>query len=180
VNSANSWQSVSMPYVTPRAHGEREAWAHEAAQHGSVGTQRLGEVSEVEPPAAVAKALGAPIGEPVVVRRRVILLDGRPVELTDSYYPVSIARGTRLAERRKIPGGAPSLLTELGYRTRRVVEDVSARVTTDDERRLLELDVPSVVLVLFRTSYTEPELPVEVSSMVMLGDGRHLRYQLSV
>ncbi|HWO68322.1 MAG TPA: UTRA domain-containing protein, partial [Umezawaea sp.] len=62
---------------------------------GAKPGQRLREVAEVEPPREVAEALSVAEGELVVVRRRVMSLDGRPVELTDSYYPVAIARGTR-------------------------------------------------------------------------------------
>jgi GntR family transcriptional regulator len=180
LNSENRWTSVSTPYVKPRATGEREAWAQEAAEHGHVGSQRLREVAEVEPPGTVAAALKVAAGESVVVRRRVMLLDGQPVELTDSYYPSAIAQGTRLAEHRKIPGGAPTLLAELGHEMRHVDEDVSARLATDDEQQLLELAAPEPVIVLFRTSTTGDGVPVEVSVMTMLAAGRHLRYQLTI
>jgi len=103
LTSTNRWFSVSMPYVTPRARGELEHWAQEATQHGQAGTQRLHEVVVINPPDLVAGALRTPDGELVVVRRRVILLDGRPVELADSYYPVPIARGTDCPRRARSP-----------------------------------------------------------------------------
>ena len=82
----DDWVSVSLPYVTG---GASDAWAAEAAGRGGSGTQRLRMVSEVTPPRSVAEALETPAGEQVVVRRRVMLLDEKPVELTDSYYPVA-------------------------------------------------------------------------------------------
>ncbi|AHH98200.1 hypothetical protein KALB_4838 [Kutzneria albida DSM 43870] len=109
-----------------------------------------------------------------------MLLDEQPVELTNSYYPVAIARGTRLSEHKKIRGGATTLLAELGHRIRHVEEDVSARLATSDEQRLLGLDAPEIVLVLTRTSKADDGTPVEVSVMTMLAANRHLAYQLTI
>jgi DNA-binding GntR family transcriptional regulator len=177
---SQEWVSVSTPYVTPRSAGEREAWSAEAADHGGTGTQRLLEVTELVPPAAVAEALRVEAGSPVVVRRRMMLLDDRPVELTDSYYPAFIARGTGLAESRKIRGGAVSLLAELGYRPRGVSEDVYTRPPTEEERAALALDDREWVLGLTRLLTTDDGLPIELSVMTMTAPDRHLRYRLSV
>ncbi|CAL9455674.1 hypothetical protein SUDANB99_02533 [Streptomyces sp. enrichment culture] len=104
MSGTEHWTSTSMPYLTPRAQGQGDAWAEEAAAQGRRGTQRIvsaGEVAADDEPAAL---LGLTPGEPVVVRRRVIELDGEPVELTDTYYPAHIARGTPLAGTAKIRG----------------------------------------------------------------------------
>jgi GntR family transcriptional regulator len=176
MTSASPWTSVSMPYVS----GHRgDAWGAEAAEHGGTGTQKLLSVDEVAPSATVADVLGLNPGELVVVRRRLMLFNDRPVELVDSYYPASIARGTRLAEPRKIPGGAVTLLADLGHPPRRVRENVSARIATSDERTALQLDDPSCVLLLARTLITENDRPVEASVMTMVADGRRLRYELT-
>ncbi|MDQ7904700.1 UTRA domain-containing protein [Phytohabitans sp. ZYX-F-186] len=175
-----TWVSVSTPYVTPRSPGDREAWAAEAAQHGHTGTQRLIEVSEVAASPVVAEALRLAADEPVVVRRRLMLLDDKPVELTDSYYPTAIARGTPLAEPRKIPGGAVTLLAELGHRPRRITEDVSSREPTAHERAALALDPQEWVLRLIRVAATDSGQPVEASMITMKARHRHLRYQLTI
>ena len=62
------------------------------------------------------------------MRRRIIFLDDMPTELTDTYFPVEVAAGTRLADTRKIPGGAVTLLATMGYRAHRVHEEVCARM----------------------------------------------------
>jgi DNA-binding GntR family transcriptional regulator len=126
----------------------------------------------------VADMLGLDRGAPVVLRRRLMLFDDHPVELVDSYYPATVALGTRLAEFRKIPGGAVALLAELGHPPRRVREDVSARLSTTDEQAALRLGSPSCVLLLARTLITENDLHVEASVMTMVADGRRLRYEL--
>jgi DNA-binding GntR family transcriptional regulator len=180
MTNEETWSSVSMPYVLPRTAGQPDAWAEEAAQHGHVGRHILRDVTELHPPAEVAAALGTQENETVVVRRRTVLLDDRPVELADSYYPVALARGTRLSERSKIPGGAVTLLAEMGYQPIHVEEDVSARPATEEERQLLQLRDHEWVLVLFRLSRARDNTPVEVSAMTMAPYGRHLRYKLSV
>jgi DNA-binding GntR family transcriptional regulator len=96
-----------------------------------------------------------------------------------STYPAAIARGTRLAERRKIPGGAVAFLAELGNQPRRVREDVSARLATHDEQTALRLDAGSCVLLLERTLLTGDGLAVEASVMTMTAHGRRLRYELT-
>ncbi|MFB9470567.1 UTRA domain-containing protein [Nonomuraea salmonea] len=174
------WTSVSLPYVRPRRSGQPDAWTEEAAQHGHTGSNILREVVELYPPASVGAALGLREDEPAVVRRRTVLLDEQPIELADSYYPASIARGTRLADMRKIPGGAPTLLVELGHELVHVEEDVSARPATEEERELLRLGDHEWVLVLFRRSLSRDRTPIEVSVLTMVPHGRHLRYKLSL
>jgi len=176
MTNAGPWTSVSMPYVSGQPG---DAWAAEAAEHGGTGTQKLLSVNEVPATATVSDMLHLSPGEPVIVRRRVMLFDDHPVELTDSYYPATIARGTRLAETRKIPGGAVAFLTNLGHPPRHVREDVSARLATLDVRTALRLDDPSCVLLLARTLTTDNDVPIEASIMTMVANGRHLRYELT-
>src|SRR5262245_37236147 len=173
---AGPWTSVSLPYVSGHP---RDAWGREAAEHGGRGTQKLLGVEEVTASATVADALGVEPGAPVVVRRRVMLFNDRPVELVESYYPATIARDTRLADSRKIPGGAVALLADLGHQPRHVREDVSARLATPDERTTLQLDDPACVLLLSRVLTTDSGLVVEASQMTMVADGRRLRYELT-
>ncbi|MEU4387062.1 UTRA domain-containing protein [Promicromonospora sp. NPDC023805] len=170
------WTSVSLPYVT----GEPgDAWAAEAKAQGGKGTQRLVTVSEQPAPEPVADALGLQPGEQAVLRSRVMLLDERPVELVDSYYPASIAHGTRLAEMSKIPGGAVAHLASLGHPPRRVVEDVTARLATSDEAQKFGLALPAAVVEIFRVILSDDDLPVEVSVMTSPAESRRLRYEIT-
>ncbi|MEU2508854.1 UTRA domain-containing protein [Streptomyces sp. NPDC007863] len=175
--AGDAWISETAPYLAPREPGRSDAWTEEAARRGRRGGQRLLHAGEVEAPDAVRAAWGLPAGERVVVRRRLILLDDRPVELADSYYPLSVAGGTPLAAPRKVPGGAVTLLKELGYVGSDVVEDVSAGLATGEEREHLGLAESSAVLRLLRLTRTADGTPVEAALMVM-PDGRHLTYRL--
>ncbi|MEO3750136.1 UTRA domain-containing protein [Streptomyces sp. B6B3] len=177
--AGQTWESESVAYLVPRPAGRGDAWAEEASRGGGRGMQRLLEVRELVPPEDVGVALGLETGECAVVRRRVMYLDERPVELTDSYYPATVARGTRLAEARKIPGGAVTFVAELGHAIREVVEDVAVDLPAPEARDVLQLAAGEPVLVLTRTSMTADLLPVEVSRMVM-PRGHRLRYRTRV
>ncbi|KOU50555.1 hypothetical protein ADK55_18610 [Streptomyces sp. WM4235] len=167
------WRSTSLPYVLPNPEGQADAWSRAS------GTQELLEVGEVIPPTDIAAALHLPGGEPAVIRRRLMRANGRAVELTDSYYPPAIARGTPLAEHRKIRGGAPTLLTTLGHRPGRVEEDVEVRLATADECLALEVLAGEPVMVLRRTTVSQDDQPIEVSCMVMR-PGSRLHYEIEV
>ncbi len=106
-----------------------------------------------------------------------MLVDERPVELTDSYYPATVAAGTPLAEAKKIPGGAPTLLAEIGYSPDEVYEDISIRAPTREEADLLHVQDESLVVVLFRVVMAAGRIPFEASVMTMLPEGRHFRYR---
>ncbi|WP_107057872.1 UTRA domain-containing protein [Streptomyces sp. NRRL S-146] len=141
--SASRWISTSMPYLTPRERGQGDAWSADAATQGRRGAQRIVHAGEVRAPAEVARLLDVPDGEPVVVRRRLILLDDEPNELTDTYYPTAIARGTPLAGTAKIRGGAVTLLAELGHVGELVREDVTAGLPDEPTATSCVLKVPS-------------------------------------
>ncbi|WP_370414567.1 GntR family transcriptional regulator [Streptomyces fradiae] len=177
MSSDEAWISETAPYLAPRGPGQSDAWTEEAARRGRRGGQRLLQASEVDAPEVVRAALQLPTGERVIVRRRLILLDEQPVELADSYYPVSIAGGTPLAKPGKVRGGAVTLLKELGYTGAEVVEDVSAALATAEECELLGLPEGSAVLRLLRLTRTADGTPMEAALMAM-PDGRHLTYRL--
>ncbi|MFC8294865.1 GntR family transcriptional regulator [Streptomyces sp. NPDC057242] len=176
--SDQSWISDSEPYIRPRPGGSANAWTDEAARHGRRGGQKTLQVATLPPPVKVAEALRLEPDSLVVVRRRLILLDEVAVELSDSYYPASIAVGTRLADSRKIPGGAVKLLADLGFLSEVTVEQVHAATATESQATHLGLAPGSAVLTLVRTSSTAEDVPFEVSIMTMPSD-RHLTYRLA-
>lgn len=172
------WVVSSLPYLTPRAEGQADAWSQEASAAGRSGSQMIRSAGLERPPEEVALALALPADARAVVRRRTMLLEGRPVELTDSWYTPGVAAGTALAEPGKIRGGAVTLLAALGYRVHEAREDISVRAVSAEEAELLEVPAGSAVIVLFRACLTEAGMPFEVSVAVMPTEGRHLRYRL--
>lgn len=136
------------------------------------------EVAEVRPPREATEALDLPSGGTAVVRRRLTRYRGEPVELDVSYYPAEIAAGTELADHRKIRGGAPRVLADLGHPQRHLVDRVSVRMPTTEEVELL--DLPNVpVIRQFRVIYSDNERPVEASVLIKGGHLYELLYRQS-
>ncbi|MPY64649.1 GntR family transcriptional regulator [Streptomyces spongiae] len=174
------WVSTSMPYLTPREKGQGDAWSADAAAQGRRGSQRIVHAGEVPAPGEVARLLGLSDNEPVVVRRRLILLDDQPNELTDTYYPTNIARGTGLAGTAKIPGGAVTLLAQLGHVGVVVREDVVAGMPDDAEREVLGTAPGEPVLRLTRLTLDRDDRPIQVDRMVMPALRQRLRYEIRI
>lgn len=165
--------------MPPSSTGEPYSWITEAAKRAQKGSNRILEVSEVVPPPRVREVLGLSESGTAVMRYRVGLLDGRPAELVRSYYPTELARGTRLADRRKIPGGSPTLLDAMGFPTRGQDDVVGTRLATSEEYELLDLpgDVP--LLDVFRVVFSEDRRPIEVTELVKPGHIYKMSYELT-
>ena len=168
----------SSAYLAPPPSGQPDAWT---ALGAGATAQRLLSVESIAPPAAVATALQLGDNERAVVRCRLMLRDGLPVELADSYYPDRIADGTPLADARKIKGGAPAVLAEFGLTTAYADESIELEsVPTPVEVELLGLDEGVYVARLFRTAFTADDVPFEVSASVFVRAGRVLRHRIVV
>ncbi|MFC4036377.1 GntR family transcriptional regulator [Streptomyces polygonati] len=176
----SDWVSTSAPYVSPRRQGQGDAWSEEAAAQGRKGTQRIIRAGEIAPPEEVAALLGLDDDETSVVRRRIMYLDGEPTELADSYYPLSLAGGTPLADPAKIRGGAVTLLASLGHSPHRVREDVRARMPYPAEKAELALGDGEPVLCLTRLVLDAAAVPFQVDVSVFPAARQRLRYEMKV
>lgn len=163
---------------TAGSAGRGDAWAEEAAEAGRHGSQLIAEAGWHAAAEDVATALGVAPGSRIATRRRIVLLDGKPIEIADSYYPEHIATGTVLPEPRKIKGGSAVLLADLGHVAASVRETVSARTATPAEREILHLSDTQPVLILRRTTAGADGVPFEYSVMTMTAEGRELHYNV--
>ncbi|MEU6509099.1 GntR family transcriptional regulator [Streptomyces sp. NPDC046942] len=166
-------------YMAPAEPGQPYRWLSEAAKSGSQAHSTLLDVTEVRPPADVAAALNIAVGGTALLRHQVLSVDGEPAELVKSYYPVDIARGTAIAEKRKIRGGTPTLLTELGFPPRLSVDRVSARVPTQEQHQTLSLPSDLPVLRTLRVVYSDGDRPIEATVMVKAGHLYELQYEFT-
>ncbi|MEU2674185.1 UTRA domain-containing protein [Streptomyces sp. NPDC007164] len=178
--SDNEWVSTSADYITPRPVGAVDAWTEEAASQATQGRQKLAYAGEAAPPSAIAGAFGLTEGEYVIARRRIIYADDDAVELANTYYPPHIARGTPLADPRKIKGGAVTYLAQLGHTPARVIEDVTARPATEIERIQLSLSERDPVVVIERLTLDSSNRPIQADVMVAPAKLRRLRYEMKV
>jgi GntR family transcriptional regulator len=137
----------------------------------------LVDVREVRPPVEVADAMSLAEGETAILRQRLTTYAGEPVELVWSYYPYHIAKGTPLERKRKIPGGAPKILSDLGYPQREFIDRISTRPPTTEEIEGLQLPEEVPVIRQFRVIYSNDPQPVEVSIIVKGGHLYELKYR---
>ena len=154
------------------------AFSVEAAQVGATPEVDMLTVTEGHPPAEIADRLGLADDADVVIRSRRYLLDGRPMETAVSYIPADLARGTPISDPNPGPGGIYARLEEQGHTLARFTEDVSARMPTPGETRVLGLRPGVPVFHLVRTAYDLDGRAVEVCDTVMAADAYQLSYEL--
>ena len=137
-------------------------------------------MTQAPTPADVAAALRMQTGENAVLRTRLMLHDDEPVELSWSYYPAPIAAGSPLAHARRIPGGAPQILAQLGHPQRHLVDKLSVRPPTTEEVQALELPNRVSVIRQFRIIYSDDDRPVEVTVMIKGGHRYEVTYHHTI
>ncbi|GAA2992290.1 GntR family transcriptional regulator [Actinokineospora diospyrosa] len=141
---------------------------------------RLLSVESVVPPRDVIESLRLVPSAAAVVRTRLLLHDGQPVELSSSYYPAEIATGTSLAATTEIRGGAPRALADLGYPQQHFVDRISARPPTTEEIETLDLPDGTPVIRQLRVIFSHDDLPVEASVLIKGAHLYELLYRQSV
>jgi DNA-binding GntR family transcriptional regulator len=165
-------------YLTP---GNGDTWAQAVQATGGRGTQKLRTASRIGPPDWVASSLNVPSTAAVVARCRTMYLDEQPVELTDSYYPLTVAGETALERPGRIPGGAVTVLAERGYLAHHADESVDLDAyPTADEAALLGIAGDTRVVRIRRVVRTAADLPFEAMEIVMIPAGRTLRHRVIV
>ncbi|MEV8474857.1 GntR family transcriptional regulator [Streptomyces sp. NPDC051173] len=167
-------------FTAPSEEGQPYRWLTEATKRNQRASNRIIKVAEEVPPKRVREALHLQEGQPAVLRVRVGLLDEEPAEVTYSYYPADLARGTRLADRRKIPGGTPTLLASLGCPPRRQLELIRSRAATQEEYELLEVPGDTSLLEVFRTVLSNDDRPVEATVFLAPAHLYQLGYELNI
>ena len=154
----------------------KAAFLVESEQSGARPGVDLIRISEMDASAEISEHLS--YTGPVIVRSRRYSLDGTPIETATSYIPAEIARGTPIADPNPGPGGIYARLEELGHTLERFTEEVTARMPTEAEVRLLALMPGVPVFRLIRTAYDVQGRAVEVCDTIMSADAYVLNYDL--
>lgn len=146
--------------------GARGAFGAEMEAQGRTHLDRT-EVAELPAPADVAELLGIEPGSPALSRRRHTHADDVPVQISRSWLPVDIARGTQLTQGDTGPGGSYSRLADLGHGPAEFTETVRIRPPTGEETAFLQLDGEQRVYSIRRTATDPAGRIVEVNDMVL-------------
>lgn len=156
----------------------------EAASQGRTATQQLLAVEETAAAPEIAERLVVPLHAPVIVRKRLFVVDGEPMQLCDGYYPADLFRGTAIAEARRIRGGVHALLEnpEGPFRRRvtRFVEDLDVRLPVPSESEALAIPEGIPVVRVLRTAYDSNGEALEVLDSLVPTDRFAFRYVIDV
>lgn len=164
-------------YSQPAEAGASYRWLTEAKRQGKQASIQLLEVAEVWPPRDVADALGLNDSEKALMRMQLLSFDPEPCELVKSYYPLELARGTAMMQKKKIKGGTPTLLAAAGYPPRRTVDAVSAEEPTHEEYEALLLPRQVPVLRTLRVVFSDDDRVIEATVMAKAGHLYALQYE---
>lgn len=134
------------------------------------------EVTEARATARTAAALGVEPESPLCVRSRRFVLDDKPVLLSVSYLPATVAAGTAITTPDTGPGGTYARLAELGCKPIHFREEIRCRMPTADESNRLSLTPGTPVIVICRTAFTEQGQPVELNEMTLDSSAYVLEY----
>ncbi|OKJ45970.1 GntR family transcriptional regulator [Streptomyces sp. CB02009] len=174
-------QSISPEiYMPPAGPGEPYRWITEAEKRSQRGSVTLVEVAVVKPPYEVRRALGLEEAGQALLRKQILHLDDQPTELTEAYYPLDLADGTAMMETRKVKGGTPTLLAELGYPPRSFTDEVSSEIPTEEEVLALQLPRDMPVMLTFRIVRSDGQRPIEVSLMTKAAHRYRMRYSIAL
>jgi GntR family transcriptional regulator len=154
----------------------KAAFIAESEQVGAQADVDMIQVNEMRAPPEIAERLNHT--GPVIVRSRRYSLDGTPVEAATSYIPADLAKGTPIADPNPGPGGIYARLEDLGHTLERFTEEVSARMPTEAEARLLAMMPGVPVFRLIRTAYDLEGRAVEVCDTIISADAYVLNYEL--
>ncbi|CAL9618421.1 Mannosyl-D-glycerate transport_metabolism system repressor MngR (plasmid) [Streptomyces sp. enrichment culture] len=134
-------------------------------------TSQILEVGTTGADELVASRLDVTPGTPVHVRRRLVSRDGVPVHLSSSYYPAYVIAVTPELTQPVSTGGSRELAAErLGVAQEEVLEEVTSRHATDQEKAALGLTAENVpVTQVVRTVTLTDGRVVEVAVKVSGG-----------
>lgn len=140
-------------------------------------TYQMLHVGHERPPVDAARKLGLGDSDTAVLRKRLTLRNGDPVEIAWSYYPDSIAAGTALDRPGRIRGGAPAALAAAGWEQHEYVDEIQVREPTTEELEALELPNGIPVMRTLRTITDPDDTVLEVTIMVKGGHLYGMRYR---
>lgn len=146
------------------SHGSASgsSFAEGMEKAGLTPSTELVQAEAIDPPDNVAEHLALPVGEKVLIRKRHMFADGRPVQVAASHTPMSVAGSEDLAFPDTGPTGFYERLAERGHRIVRFVEEIEVRRPTDDEAEFLRIGGGNQVLEVTRLSLDRNARPLEV------------------
>jgi GntR family transcriptional regulator len=137
-----------------------------------VPSRRMLRVGRTEAPIDIAQWLQVEPGESVVIRSRLQSINDQPAVLSSSYFPLWLAKGTRLERQGALREGPDNAIEDLGFRFAHGIEVLSARMPTPEEAQILRLPPGVPVVRLLHIDYDDQDRTLQVADDLYVGD-RH-------
>jgi DNA-binding GntR family transcriptional regulator len=151
------------------ARPEMDVFVNQITTEGRAPSQSI-EVALIEAPPDVANRLRVPVGELVVARRRVRYINGEPLNINDSHYPLDVVKDSAIMSPADVKIGTNQLLADLGYPQVRATDEIYIRMPTPEHIHRLDLQPGTPVAILYVTGYASDERPVRCTINVLPGD----------
>jgi len=179
-------KTAPMPYLASVIHSAsaraqrpgRDAFSAELESAGRTGEEHI-QVERRGAPDAIADRLGLSPGDPVILRRRLQVVEGHPSALVDSWWPADIAEGTELASPASVARGTDTVMAELGLEALTRRDEVTARMPTPEEAQELGIAGGVPVVIVVATELASEGQPVEVYTRVHPADRFVLVYEVA-
>ncbi|MEV0732413.1 GntR family transcriptional regulator [Polymorphospora sp. NPDC050346] len=136
-----------------------DRYGQQITAEGRVPSQKI-EVALIEAPADIAERLEVPVGEVIVVRRRLRFINGEPVNTNDSHYPLDVVQGSEIMAPADVARGTNQVLADLGYPQTRATDQFFWRMPTPAEIHRLQLGRGTPIVIHYVTGYTADGRPV--------------------
>lgn len=172
-----TWNLTRFERGKRRDSSAMDDWSTAIKDAGREPAQIVTVTTEAASP-EVSEWLRVPAGSTVVRRTRMRTVDGRPFQLSSSWFPESIAAGTPLMEEGDVamPGG---ILRSIGHPQQHVRDEITVRMPTPEESERLELPPGTPIAQHVRIGFGEVA-PVRVMLTIAPGDRHMLVYEMEV
>ena len=158
-----------------KALSETESWVQQIKSDGRKPQQTI-QVAIERAPELVATRLALAEDENVLARKRIRFINDEPININNSYFPMSIAGGTELESPADIERGTSYPLAQRGIIQCRSIHEIDVRMPTPDEKQKLDIDAGTPVAVHIVTTFSTEDNPVRCSINVLPGDRHHIMF----
>jgi DNA-binding GntR family transcriptional regulator len=155
---------------------EMDRFSQQIVAEGRAPSQII-EVSLVPATPDLAERLRVDQGATVVARRRVRSINGEPVNINDSHFPLDLVRDSEIMSPAYVPRGTDQVLADLGHPQDRAIDEIFVRMPTPDEVHRLGLGPGTPVAVHYDTGYTADGRPVRCTINVLPGDRHRIVFE---
>jgi GntR family transcriptional regulator len=154
-----------------------DIWSQTVRDYGREPSERI-RVERVLAAGAVAEWLAIEPGDPVVVRRRIRYVDGEPYHTADSYYPLSIVKGTPIEMPGDVLPGVYRVFEEMGRPWVDHRDRLRGRAPLREEAQQLRIPRGVQVVEVFRRSWDADGIPLRLTIFVLPQDRHEIEYEM--